>query len=132
MSISHKEARSLIRKAKRRVPEGESITHLNITAMMDMMTILLVFMIKSATSSASTMNLRDVALPQSSTQLAPPEESVVVTIAKSAILVEGEPVVAVKDGDVDPADKTEGQFGILIGKLQFKLAQHHTRIKTIA
>ena len=45
MSISVSEARSLIRKAKRRVPEHDNITHLNLTAMMDMMSILLVFMI---------------------------------------------------------------------------------------
>jgi hypothetical protein len=36
------EARSMIRKAVKRVPEGEEIRHLNIMPMMDMMTILLV------------------------------------------------------------------------------------------
>ena len=45
--ISPREARSIIRKAKRRVPHGEDVSHLNITAMMDMMTIIVVFLIKS-------------------------------------------------------------------------------------
>ncbi|MFH0903265.1 MAG: biopolymer transporter ExbD [Pseudomonadota bacterium] len=132
MSISLREARSIIRKAKKRVPEGESVGHLNITPMMDMMTILLVFMIKSSTSQTGTLDLGDVALPPSSTQMMPPEEAVKLTIAKSAILVEGEPVVAVKNGDVDPSEKTQGSFGIEIGKLQTRLTQHHTRVKKIS
>ena len=132
MSISLHEAKSIIRKAKRRVPEGESIGHLNLTAMMDMMSILLVFMIKSMSASTSTLNLRDVTLPPSTTRKAPPEEAVSMVIAKSAILVEGEPIVAVKNGDVDPSEKTEGQFGIEVGKLTTLLGKHHTRIKKIA
>ncbi|MBI4510085.1 MAG: biopolymer transporter ExbD [Deltaproteobacteria bacterium] len=132
MSINVREARSIIRKAVRRVPEGESIGHLNLTAMMDMMSILLVFMIKSMTSSTSTLNIRDITLPPSTTRMTPPEEAVSVVIAKSAILAEGEPVVAVKNGDVDPSEKTQGSFGIEIGKLTTILAKHHTRIKKIA
>lgn len=132
MAITIREARSIIRKAVRRVPEGEAITHLNITPMMDIMTILLVFMIKSAASSTSTLNLGDVTLPSSATQMPPPEEAVSVTIARSAILVEGEPVVAVKNGDVDPSEKTAGSFGIEIGKLKTQLEKHHKRVKKIA
>lgn len=132
MSISVREARSIIRKALRRVPEGEAITHLNITPMMDMMTILLVFMIKSMSVSSGTLDLADVTLPASSTQMRPPEEAVTVTIAKSAILVEGEPIVAVKNGDVDPSEKTQGSFGIEIGRLKTVLEKHQTRIKKIA
>lgn len=132
MPIKVSEARRIIRQAKNRVPEGESISHLNITPMMDMMTILLVFMIKSAATQTSSLDLTgDVALAQSTTGQPPPEEAVKVTIARSAILVEGEPVVAVKNGDVDPSEKTAGQFGIEIQKLRTRLTQHHTRLKKI-
>src|SRR3989337_509222 len=98
MSIGVREARSLIRKARRRVPEGEAITHLNIVSMMDMMTIPLVFMIKSL-APPSEMDMRAVPPPQSSTRMTVPESATSVTIAKTAILVEGAPIVAVKNGD---------------------------------
>ncbi len=128
MSIKLSEARSIIRKARRRVPEGEAITHLNLTAMMDMMTILLVFMIKSMSVQASPLNI-PVVLAPSTTRLPEPEVTKTVTIAKSAILVEGKPVVGVKmfgnQLDVDPSDKTQGSFGIEIGKLKDVLGEHH-------
>jgi biopolymer transport protein ExbD len=132
MSISLTEARSIIRKARRRVPEGESISHLNITPMMDMMTILLVFMIKSISVQTSTLNLQDVTLPTSSTKAPPPEEAVAIIISRESIVLEGEPIVKVKNGDVDASDKTAGSFGIEIAKLKEQLAKHHTRIVTLA
>src|SRR5262249_747223 len=47
MSFTVREARAMIRKAVRRVPEGETaIAALNLTAMMDMITILLIFLIE--------------------------------------------------------------------------------------
>ena len=132
MSITVREARSIIRKAKRRVPEHEAISHINLTAMMDMMTILLVFMIKATASQTSTLNLGEITLPNSKTRMPPPEEAVGVTIAKTAILVEGEPVVAVKGGDVDASEKKSGTFGIEITKVKDLLNKHHTRVKKIA
>jgi biopolymer transport protein ExbD len=132
MSISLSEARSLIRKAKRRVPEGESITHLNITPMMDMMTILLVFMIKSMATQTSTLNMGEVALPPSTTRQAPPEEAVSVVVARNVILVEGEPVANVINGDVDASAKSQGSLGIEITKLRNELDGHRRRIEKIA
>ncbi len=129
MSISVREARSIIRKAKRRVPEGESVSHLNLTAMMDMMSILLVFMIKQM-STAPTMST-EVSLPNSTTKKPPPEESVMVTIAKTAILVEGEPCATVVNGDVPANEKSQGKYGLVISQVEHRLEQHHTRIKTL-
>jgi biopolymer transport protein ExbD len=132
MSIEFHEARSIIRKAKRRVPEGESISHLNITPMMDMMTILLVFMIKSMAVQTSALSLNDVTLPSSTTRQPPPEEAVSIVIAREALLVEGEPLVKIKNGDVDASEKTAGSFGIEIAKLKDNLTKQHTRIKKLA
>lgn len=130
--ISVTEARSIIRKAKRRVPEGEAITHLNITPMMDMMTILLVFMIKSMAVQTTTLNLNNITLPSSTTKAPPPEEAVAVVITRDAIMVEGDPIVKVKNGDVDASEKTAGSFGIEIAKLKDNLTKQHTRLKKIA
>lgn len=131
MSISVSEARSLIRKARRRVPEGESISHLNLTAMMDMMTILLVFMIKSASVQTTPLSIPVVLAPSTTTE-PEPENAKTVTIAKNAILVEAVPVVGVKmvgsQLDVDPSEKTEGSFGIEIGKLKDRLSKHHQNL----
>jgi biopolymer transport protein ExbD len=114
--ITKHQARSLIRKAVQRVPEGEEIRHLNIMPMMDMMTILLVAMIFQL-STASAMSSSDVQLPFSQSQEEFPEGAVTLTIAKEAILVEGTPVVAVKNGDVDSSEKEGGALGIKITKL---------------
>jgi biopolymer transport protein ExbD len=132
MSISLHEARSIIRKSKRRVPEGEDITHINLVAMMDMMTILLVFLIMNLTITTSPLNI-SVTLSQSSTRTPEQsqEHSKVITIAPSAILVEGAPVVKVLNGDVDPSEKTEGQFGVEIGKLKAVLSEHHQQMYNI-
>jgi biopolymer transport protein ExbD len=132
MSIGVQEARHIIRQARRRVPEGENISHINLVAMMDMITILLVFLIMNLTITTSPINI-SVALSPSSTRTPEQsqEHSKVVTIAKSAILVEGSPVVKVLNGDVDPSEKTEGQFGVEIGKLKSVLAEHHQQMYNI-
>ncbi len=114
--INKQEARNIIRKAVKRVPEGEEIRHLNIMPMMDMMTILLVAMIFQA-STAAAMSVSDVDLPFSQSQEEFPETAVTLTIAKEAILVEGQPIVAVKNGDVDASEKEGGALGIQITKL---------------
>jgi biopolymer transport protein ExbD len=124
MSFTLREARAVIRKARRRVPEGDNISSLNLTAMMDMMTILLIFLIMTMAISTSPLTVA-VALPPSSTQAPEPEPSKTVTIAKEAILVEGVPVVKVLNGDVSTGERTEGQFGSEITKLREVLSAHH-------
>ena len=114
--INKHQARSIIRKAVKRVPEGEEIRHLNIMPMMDMMTILLVAMIFQ-TSTAAAMSVSDVDLPFSQSQETFPEAAVTITIAKEAILVEGRAIVAIKNGDVDASEKEGGALGIQITKL---------------
>jgi biopolymer transport protein ExbD len=130
--ITKREARGIIRKAIKRVPEGEEIRHLNIMPMMDMMTILLVFMIKSMAVQTSALNFGDVKLPTSSTRQPPPEEAVQVVIARNVVLVEGEPVANVINGDVDPSAKSQGSFGIEITKLKTQLQGHRKRLEKIA
>jgi biopolymer transport protein ExbD len=124
MAISVRDARAIIRKARRRVPEGDSITTLNLTAMMDMMTILLIFLIMAMAVATSPLTV-SVSLPPSTTQLPEPEQTKVVTIAKEAILVEGVPIVKVLNGDVSTGERTEGQFGSEITKLREILSAHH-------
>ncbi|MCP4447783.1 MAG: hypothetical protein GY811_20960 [Myxococcales bacterium] len=114
--INKQEARGIIRKAVHRVPEGEEIRHLNIMPMMDMMTILLVAMIFQA-STAGAMSIGDVDLPFSQSHEKFPESATTVTIAKEAILVQGRPIISVKNGKVDSSEKENGVLGIKINRL---------------
>jgi len=124
--ISRQQARSIIRRAKKRVPEGDEIRYLNIMPMMDMMTILLVFMIMQAATDATSFNLSDIEPPGSSTQVEPTELATQITIAKSSILVDGIPVVAVKAGDVDSSEKKGGALGLELPKVTGFLTAHRS------
>jgi biopolymer transport protein ExbD len=129
MSINTRDARSLIRKAKKRVPEGEDISHLNIMPMLDIMTILLVFMIMQASVGATDMIPPDVTPPDSTTEAPVPEQAVTVFIGKKAMLVEGDPVVAVRDGDVDSGERAGGALGLEITKLKNTLSLHRVAFR---
>jgi biopolymer transport protein ExbD len=103
-----KEARNY-RKARRKVREAEGeIRELNIVAMMDMMTIILVFLLKSYQASAINVNMSaDLTVPQSTTQLHP-QENITVTVSQREVAVNDRRVVDVKGGLI-PAAAKEGQ-----------------------
>ena len=119
------EARSLVRKAVKRVPEGEEIRHLNIMPMMDMMTILLVAFIFSAATSATALTAGSVSLPRTQSDDDLPEGAATLIISKSGIVVEGESILSVSNGQVDPAEKEGGIQGIKIPRLTNFLAKLH-------
>ena len=90
--------RHKVAKAKRR---AEEITYLNIVAMMDMMTIILVFMLKSVSFSTTLVSGTEaLALPYSTTQLQP-IEAVKVFVTKDEIVVEDKKVAAIHNGRID-------------------------------
>ena len=94
--------RLLRKEIKRRAVEPE-INFLNITAMMDMMTIILVFLLKSMSqSSASLPQSNDLQMPKSVLMTEASQEGVPIMISKTHIMVEDEVVVDV------PADATHG------------------------
>jgi biopolymer transport protein ExbD len=98
--------RELRRAIARNRPEPE-INFLNITAMMDMMTIILVFLLKSlSTSTASLPQSQDLQLPKSVLTTEPDSEpeGLPVIISKSQIIV-GESVVC-------PVPPDAAQYGI--------------------
>ena len=130
MSFTQREARSIIRKAVGRVPEGEEIRHLNIMPMMDMMTILLVAFIYQAAVSATQLAAGTVSLPRSLSDDELPEGSSTVIVTKTGIVVqagkEAKSIVSVANGDVDAAEKEGGANGIKIPRLtNFLAALHH-------
>ena len=80
--------RAALRKAIRRNAHEPEINFLNITAMLDIMTIILVFLLKTlGESSAAVTQSDDLRLPTSVVQTEPTEDGVTITISKSQIMV---------------------------------------------
>jgi biopolymer transport protein ExbD len=101
--------KAALRKAKRRNFREPEIDFLNITAMLDLMTIILVFMLKtSASSSAAIPQSKDLALPASVMSTEAAQEGTVVVISKSQILVGEDPNPVV----ILPAREQVAQSGV--------------------
>jgi biopolymer transport protein ExbD len=97
--------RELRKEIKRRALEPE-INFLNITAMMDMMTIILVFLLKSmSASSASIPQSTDLTMPKSILTTEASQEGLAILISRSHIVVDDAVVCPV------PADATHGIEG---------------------
>lgn len=102
----------LMLKRARRKGFG-TIEGLNLTAMMDMMTILLVFLIKQYASAPENITLSDDLRPPASTTTETVIPSVQVMITRSAIMVEGKPIVKFVDGKPVAADGSAEPWKLL-------------------
>jgi biopolymer transport protein ExbD len=123
--FTQREARTLVRRAVARVPEGESIRHLNIMPMMDMMTILLVAFIFQLSTNALDVIAGTVNLPRTETDAPLPEKSWTLVITPTGVVVEGKTIVPIANGDVDPGEKEGGSLGRKIPRLTSYLAALH-------
>jgi biopolymer transport protein ExbD len=84
--------KAAMRKSIRKNAKEPEIDFLNITAMLDLMTIILVFLLKSmAASSASIPQSTDLTLPSSVITTEAAQEGVVILISKTQILVGDDP-----------------------------------------
>src|SRR4051794_13065522 len=120
-AMTRLQGKKAIRSFARKMADPETIKDLNITPMMDMMTIILVFLLKSFTSSSALIQLdQNLQVPASSTHLKP-KEAVPITITRKVVLVEGSPVVPVNNGRVDATYKPQGENGYLIAPIKDKL-----------
>jgi biopolymer transport protein ExbD len=115
------------KKRKERDAAGE-IKELNITAMMDMMTILLVFLLKSFASSSAAVTASEDVRPPISTTRATPRDTVAVTITPKNILVGDKEAVRLVNGQV-PADQLQGR---LVLGLDAQLKKEVEKLKYIA
>jgi biopolymer transport protein ExbD len=84
--------KAALRKAIRKNARDPEIDFLNITAMLDLMTIILVFLLKSlSASSASIPQSKDLTLPSSIITTEAAQEGVVIVLSKTQILVGDDP-----------------------------------------
>jgi biopolymer transport protein ExbD len=103
-------------KRRGRKSEGE-ISDLNITPMLDMMTILLVFLLKSFASSAENVNVANLTLPHSTTKLKV-EDALQLMITPSEVLLDQKVIVKLDGkGGILPEDLPEGIGGFLVKPL---------------
>jgi biopolymer transport protein ExbD len=115
------------KKRKEREAAGE-IRELNITAMMDMMTIILVFLLKSYAASAIMLTQSEDIKPPISSTRAVPKDTVAVTITQRDILVGDRVVVTLENGQV-PASQLDGR---LVKPLDQALRREVEKLKLIA
>ena len=126
------QGKKAIRSFARKLAEPETIRELNITPMMDMMTIILVFLLKSFSGSTSMLTLdENLQVPPSKTRLAA-KEAVPVLITKKVILIEGQQVEAVNNGKVDASRKPNGENGYLISSIVDILSKISNRERRVA
>ncbi len=113
--------------------EHEETHGLNIYPMMDMMTILLVFMVMQfASSTASVVTSSDELKIPYSVSTEQLEETTPVQVGRTSIVVDGQHICDLRDGLVDPSLKRGGGNGFLIIPLDRELGEISTRLKRIA
>lgn len=116
-------------KKKRR---DDEVGPLTITSLMDILTILLVFLLKSySTNPVNVTQGEDMQLPDSSS-LIEPEEAVPIAITQKQVLVDDQPVADLIDGAVDPSTKRDGETGYFITPLFDALSENAEKQKRIA
>lgn len=90
MSASMAKFKAELRKAKRKNAVAHEVNFLNITAMMDMMTIILVFLLKSLSASSANMpQTNDLALPTSILQGEAVQDGIQVVVSREHVLING-------------------------------------------
>ena len=130
--VSRIEGKRAIRAFARRLAEPEDVKELNITPMMDMMTIILVFLPKSFSSGALAVTLDDNLNPPSSTTQLDAKQAVQITVSRNLVLVEGDAVAPVNNGKVDPTVKRDGENGYYITPLVQVLEKYARKEKKVA
>ena len=128
-----KEARDYRRARRKARARAGEVKELNITAMMDMMTIILVFLLKSYQASTISVNLgQEMAIPLSTTQLQP-QENISVTISMREVSVGDRQVVAMQNGVIPAAVKAGGKAeAFYVGAVYDALKKEVDRQKYIA
>jgi biopolymer transport protein ExbD len=130
--MSRLQGKKAIRSFARKLAEPETIRELNITPMMDMMTIILVFLLKSFSGSTQMITLdENLQVPRSMTVLRA-KEAVPVTITKRVIIIEGEPVAPITNGKVDASLKPDGENGYKIEPIVTWLNKISNRERRVA
>ncbi len=80
----------------KRASRGRKVPGFNLTALMDIFTILVFFLLVNSSTAEQLPNRQDLELPESIAERKP-EQTVIVMITRDRILVQGRPVATVAD-----------------------------------
>ena len=116
------------RKAKRSRDTGK--TALGLNSMMDMMTIILVFLLKSYGEEPIVI-LPNTDVPISVAENTP-EDMTVITVNKEGIFMVRSRILEIEDGKVNGNFKKGGESGLIIDPLEAALRQEVEKLKSIA
>src|SRR3954462_7533604 len=137
-AAAHEKASALdlkraLSRAKRKHKHEMEVTDLNITPMLDMMTIILVFLLKSLASSPGNIpQSDDLRLPHSRATL-DPSTALQVIVSRVSVTVNGRSIgVALRNGFVDPAQKRGGSAGFQINPLNAEMRDQAQAARTLA
>ena len=112
--------------------KNEGPANLSLNSLLDIVTIILVYLLKSFASSPVSVPDPNVHLPDSSAQLVP-EEAAVIMITTTKIVAGDEAVAEVVDGThVDANDKRDGEKGYFITPLYDAMVAQADNEKKIA
>ncbi len=120
--------RGMRRYSERRSPSAFKI---QITSMVDMFVILLVFLLKSYSTSPVNITPKEgLSIPES-TSTTDPIEVLNLVVSRDAVFVDDEKIVDLKDGKLDAGDldANDNQF---VRKLYQALDQHAEKAKSIS
>jgi len=102
------------KKASKIKDKDGGFVDININSLMDILTIMLVFLLKSyATDPINIVPGPDLDIAKSTSMLKP-SATVMVTVSKSAIVVDNQLVLVIKDGKVEASQKRGGEDGYFI------------------
>lgn len=120
--------KAMARKMRKEREAAGEIKELNITAMMDMMTIILVFLLKSFATSSVAMTTSEEVRPPLSSIKTTPKDTVAVTITPRVVLVGDKVKATLEGGKFRPADLQ----GRLVLPLDLALKKEVEKLKFIA
>lgn len=106
---------SRTRRMERHHKRNKAVAALNMVSMMDIFTILLFFLLVSATETDNLPSMRDIKLPKAHTDLKP-KENLVILVNKNEILFQNKSIVA--------ASKVTNSSQLIIPELYSALDQH--------
>jgi biopolymer transport protein ExbD len=117
-------------KNKGRTKKVPRNNDLNITSMMDMFTIILVFLLKSFSSEGSLLtNADNLVLPNSVSKKKPTEVNLQVAVTNDMVLVDNQPIVPTEDIRKIPADEHDPSSPKLEEKLKSCFAQEEEMVR---
>jgi biopolymer transport protein ExbD len=116
--------------ARGRFQKPKKETALQITSMMDMFTIILVFLLKSFSAEGSIMtNADNLVLPNSDSKKKPTEVNLQLAVTNDMVLVDNLPLVPTEDVRKIPFDDPDPVIGKVEEKLRSCLAQEEEMVR---